>query len=218
MNTSPGIAEDVYQRLQQRVMRNDVTPGARIIIDQVAAEFGVSSTPVREALAQLEARGLVTKERLRGYRYAERITPDAFDQLWEFRALLEPNAARQAAARTSLSAKARLDAELQWISEHLHEGHTSDSLDPMSAFMAHDQRFHDLILELAGNAYARSAIQRANVQSQMLRLHFDENEADLAAEEHRRISDAVISGDAAGAEAAMRAHLEGAFTRLRPYV
>lgn len=213
---SAGVAEQVYQKLAQLIMQNDVAPGSRIVIDQIAAEFGVSSTPVREALAQLEAQGLVTKERLRGYRFAERLTPTEFDELWEFRLLLETNAARQAAGRISIAGRARLLAELATIShseEHLH-----DDYESMRAVLEHDLRLHDLILDLAGNSFARRAIKQANVHTRLLRVYFDAEGGRLAFHEHENIVNAIINGNMDEAESAMREHLEQSFGRLRPHI
>lgn len=210
-----GVAEKVYRELQQLVMQNDVEPGSRIVIDQIAAEFGVSSTPVREALAQLEIQGLVTKERLRGYRYAERITSDEFDELWEFRMLLEPNAARQAAARISLAGRSRLLSELGTVADA--DSDMQDDYFSMRTLLEHDFRLHDLIFELAGNSYARKAIAQANVHNQLLRLHFDGYDGRLAVQEHERLVQAIVNGDTDQADAAMRDHLECSFTRLRSH-
>lgn len=213
---SAGVAEEVYQKLTQLVMQNDVEPGSRIVIDQLASQFGVSSTPVREALAQLEIQGLVTKERLRGYRYAEKLTAQEFDELWDFRLLLEPNAARLAAARITLAGKSRLTSELSSVREPGRE--FQDDYVSMRTVLEHDLRFHDLILELAGNSFARRAIAQANVHTRLLRLHFEGADGGLAVNEHAALVDAIIEGDTVGAEAAMQAHLEHSFGRIRPHI
>lgn len=213
---SAGVAEQVYQQLTQLVMQNDVEPGSRIIIDQLASQFGVSSTPVREALAQLEIQGLVTKERLRGYRFAEKLSIEEFDELWDFRLLLEPNAARLAAARITLAGKTRLLQELSSVRDPSRE--LQDDYVSMRTVLEHDLRFHDLVLELAGNSFARRAIAQANVHTRLLRLHFEGSDGRQAVNEHAALIEAIVEGDTAKAEAAMQEHLEHSFGRLRPHL
>src|SRR4051794_32245065 len=91
------LADDVYEAIKTMLMDHVVRPGARISIDGLAREFQVSSTPVREALARLESEGLAVKEPLKGYRATELLTLAEFDDLYRFRLLLEPWAARRGA-------------------------------------------------------------------------------------------------------------------------
>ena len=91
------LADDVYEAIKTMLMDHVIRPGARISIDGLAREFQVSSTPVREALARLESEGLAVKEPLKGYRATPLLSLEEFDDLYRFRLLLEPWAARRAA-------------------------------------------------------------------------------------------------------------------------
>ena len=91
------LADDVYEAIKTMLMDHVIRPGARISIDGLAREFQVSSTPVREALARLESEGLAVKEPLKGYRATPLLSLAEFDDLYRFRQLLEPWAARRAA-------------------------------------------------------------------------------------------------------------------------
>lgn len=206
-----GVAEQVYQSLFRMVMESDIAPGSRMIIDKIAAELGVSSTPVREALARLETQGLVTKERLRGYFATEIMDATEFDDLWEFRLLIEPHAARQAAMRADRAGKIRLQYEIDTIRQvRLLEDYASKS-----TFREHDRRLHDLIFELAGNVHTRKAIAQAHIYNRMLRIGFAPIDGYHAIQEHADIVKAVVASDPDGAEAAMRAHIQQAYHRLR---
>jgi DNA-binding GntR family transcriptional regulator len=106
------LADDVYEAIKTMLMDHVIQPGARISIDGLAREFQVSSTPVREALARLESEGLADKEPLKGYRATPLLTLEEFDDLYQFRRLLEPWAARRAAELIDATGSLRLEAEL----------------------------------------------------------------------------------------------------------
>lgn len=211
---SGGVTEQVYQRLTRMVMQNDVAPGSRIVIDKVATELGVSSTPVREALARLESQGLVTKEPLRGYFAAEMITGAEFDDLWEFRLLLEPFAARRAAGRMTGIGRVKLRSEL----DSIRDVRLDDDYPSKLAVREHDHRLHGLIFELGGNAHAHRAFLQAHAHNRMLRVHFTAVEGYHAIQEHTDIVEALLAADPVAAEAAMQHHIENAYARLRGYL
>src|SRR5262245_61237058 len=94
-----GLADDVYGTLFDKLMSLSISPGARITVDALVRELEVSQTPIREALGRLEGEGLVFKTHLVGYSAAPQITRRRFDEIYELRLLVEPDAARRAAAR-----------------------------------------------------------------------------------------------------------------------
>ncbi len=209
-----GLTEQVYQDLLRMVMQNDVKPGSRMVIDKIAADLGVSSTPVREALARLETQGFVTKERLRGYFTTDLMSGAEFDDLWEFRLLVEPYAARRAAARIGGTGRVRLRAEVDGI----RGLRLDDDYPSKLAVREHDQRLHDLIFELAENQHARKAMGQAHSHNRMLRVHFTAVDGYRALQEHDDIVAAIVAGDPDAAEEAMRQHVENAYRRLRGYL
>ena len=91
------VSNDVYDAIYEHLMSLEIAPGARIPIDILARDLSVSQTPVREALSRLEREGLVGKLHLVGYSAAPQLTRKQFDDLYEFRLLLEPEGARHAA-------------------------------------------------------------------------------------------------------------------------
>lgn len=209
-----GVGEQVYQRLMQMVMQNDVAPGTRMIIDKIAGELGVSSTPVREALARLETQGLVTKEPLRGFFATELMSGAEFDDLWEFRLLVEPFAARRAAIRIGGTGRMRLRAEMDSISGV----ELTDDYPSKLVTREHDLRLHDLVFELSGNTHARRAMAQTHAHNRMLRIAFTADQGYQAIAEHGAIAAAIGPADADAAESAMRTHIEDSYTRLRGYL
>ena len=99
INRHHGLAEEAYEAIFAQLMALRIAPGSRITVDNLAREFNVSQTPIREALGRLEGEGLVIKTHLIGYSAAPQITRRRFDELYDLRLLLEP-AAAQRAART----------------------------------------------------------------------------------------------------------------------
>src|SRR3954447_4797766 len=84
----PALADEVYEAVKALVMDHVIAPGARVYIDGLARQLGVSQTPIREALARLESDGLVTKEPLRGYSATPLLTRSEVDDLFQFRLLV----------------------------------------------------------------------------------------------------------------------------------
>ncbi|MGH8868240.1 MAG: GntR family transcriptional regulator [Actinomycetes bacterium] len=206
-----GLADDVYEALKAMVMDHDIVPGARISIDGVAADLDVSPTPVREALARLEADGLAVKEPLRGYRATALLTRRELDDLFAFRLLIEPWAAARAAERTGPDDHARLAAEVASFDDAPPAGY-----DRYKALTAHDARFHALVTGMSGNDNVRLAFERTHCHLHVFRLYYVKQVGIHALAEHERIVSAVTAGDTAGAERAMRLHLEDSRDRLRP--
>lgn len=202
------LADDVYESIKAMVMDHVVRPGARVSIDGLARDLAVSPTPVREALARLESDGLVVKEPLKGYRATSLLTREEFDDLFAFRRLIEPWAARHAAERITTEGAEELLAELHSATPPL-----SEDYEGYKALTAHDTRFHALITRLSGSEQVRVAFERTHCHLHIFRLHYERDLGPEALAEHRRIADAVTAGDGDGAEAAMVAHLETAMTQ-----
>ncbi len=207
------LADDVFEALTAMVMDHVVAPGERMSIDGLATRLGVSPTPVREALARLEALGLARKEPLRGYRATPLLSRSDLDDLFELRLLVEPWAAGRAAraARGDDGAAAALSRLLAEMTEAPPEGY-----DRYRALTEHDRHFHDAVLSLAGNHHAREALARTHCHLHIFRLYYVQQIGSTALAEHTDIAEAVRAGDVRAAQHAMRAHLLASRNRLRP--
>jgi DNA-binding GntR family transcriptional regulator len=204
------LADDVFDTLTAMVMDHVVPPGERLSIDGLAQQLSVSPTPVREALARLEAVGLAVKEPLRGYRTTPLLTRTQLDDLFEFRLMLEPWAAGRAAKRASAEATKLLgeinDFDAAPVAGYAHYRALAD----------HDYRFHDQIMAMAGNEHARRAFQRTHCHLHIFRLYYVQQVGSSALHEHEAVARAVCDGDATAATKAMRTHLTHSRDRLRP--
>jgi DNA-binding GntR family transcriptional regulator len=199
-----GLAEEVYRRVRADIMSLRLPPDTRVSVDSLARELGVSQTPIREALSMLEANGLVSKRHFAGYATSPRMDHTQLDDLFEFRLLIEPHAARKAAGGMAESDMAVLAS-----------GELAPSHD---AFAEMDTEFHRLIARGAGNHLIADSLARLHIHVHIFRSCFRSEIAEEAVHEHDVIIAAIRSRDGAKAEAAMRRHIERSYGRLRDFI
>ena len=210
IHRSRGLADDVYGAIFNKLMSLDIAPGARITVDGLVRELEVSHTPIREALGRLEAEGLVVKTHLVGYSASPQITRRHFDELYELRLLLEPNAARHAARRITAPTMLKLRETADQMRQL---GGHRERLS-YSSFARLDAHFHDQIMEIAGNELIRDTLTHLHTHFHIFRLMFHARVTDEALVEHEGLLAAFSSGDESGAEQAMREHIDRSRRRL----
>ena len=189
---------ETYGRLLEEIRTGQLRPRMRLTETELAARLGISRTPVREALRQLEADGLVTHvprvgAAVRALDYSEVM------ELYEMRCVLEGTAARLAARAASdieLSELAAIDAEM------------AGAGGPRLAEL--NRLFHLTLLDAAKNRFLSRAMN--GLQKTLLILGpstLEEADRQAAAQqEHARIMAALMARDGAAAETAMRSHIE----------
>jgi DNA-binding GntR family transcriptional regulator len=189
-------------------MDDRLAPGARISMESLARELDVSPTPVREALARLDAEGLVVKRPLAGYTVSPQLDLAAFEDLFRMRMLLEPEAARLAAGRS-------VDlAELTDLTERMANVPAGEGYAAYRDQVALDARFHDAIATASGSPLLREAISRLRAHMHLYRLYWRSGIATTTATEHDRIIAALAVGDPDAVAEAMYAHLRTSHDRL----
>ncbi len=205
------MADGVYDNIYERLMSLDIAPGARIAIDVLARELDISQTPVREALSRLEREGLVRKAHLIGYSAAPQLTRKQFDDLYEFRLLLEPQGARMAARNMTADALAGLEA----AAADMQDGSPPvDRNSRYSRFARADAQFHDAILRIAGNNVMRQALSGQHVHLHLFRLMFHARVTVEALDEHETLLVAFRNRDPEAAAQAMHDHIQRSHDRL----
>jgi DNA-binding GntR family transcriptional regulator len=198
---SSATRDNVYLELRGAIVSATLAPGAQLSENALAGEMSVSRTPVREALAMLRDERLVAVVPQLGT-FVTRIAPSAVADAAFVREALECSAVRLAAERITASALEALQANLAAQDDAVRRGDTQ-------AFDALDNDLHRLLCEAAGHAIAWSLARRANGQLDRVR-GLSLPEPGYLAEmvlEHRAVVAAVASGDASGAEEALRRHL-----------
>lgn len=188
-----------YRKLLDEIRSGRLNAGDRLRETDLAERLGVSRTPIREAIRQLEADGLVTHvprqgASLRTLDYAEVM------ELYEMRAVLEGTAAR-------LAARAASDIEIEELAA-LNQDLAEAGDGPEAVLL--NRQFHGAILDAAKNRFLARSMTSLHKALMILGpttlTHADR--ARDAIEEHRGILDAIKARDGALAEAVMRAHIE----------
>ncbi|MFC7405694.1 GntR family transcriptional regulator [Georgenia alba] len=205
------MAERVYETLLSRILSPDLKPGERITIDAVARSLGVSQTPIREALHRLDNEGLVVRTHNSGYRVAEPMNREEFEELIDMRLLLEPAIARRAAEHIEPEALAELRDINAKMAEPAAEGQGSG----YAVFARLDAELHDRIAQGARNRVMRTALTRLHTHVQLFRLNYTVQITSLAIGEHDAVIDAIGARDPDGAAYAMRSHILASAERFR---
>jgi DNA-binding GntR family transcriptional regulator len=197
------LYEEVAELLRQRIFAgkaSDMEPGAWIDELKLAQEYGISRTPLREAIKVLAAEGLVTMKMRRGAYVTEVNAKDLHD-VFHLMAVLEADAAGTVASTATA-------AELQEL-EALHQQLEKAARDRVQFFQL-NEAFHVKLLEVANNRWAgqmvadlRKVMKLNRAQSLLKAGRIEESLA-----EHAAIMAALTRRDAAAAQAAMRAHIE----------
>ena len=203
----PGLVEEVYNLIKADIISLRIPPDARISVDNLVRELGVSQTPIREALSMLEGIGLVSKKHCVGYWTAPTLDRTQFDHLFEIRLLIEPFAARRATERLEKSDL----KELSDLARNMEQGMTRESYH---RFADQDCAFHNRISSASGNLLVADAYSRLHAHMHIFRLRFHSEVTSEAFSEHAGIIKAMEAHDPAQAEEAMRAHLYRSYYRL----
>ena len=187
--------------LRAAIVDGRLEAGERYSVAQLAERFGVSRTPVREALLVLERQGVVRFERNRGVRVLETTAHD-LEEVFVLRLLLEVPATRRACDQLTRNDLAGLDRELKAMARLAKEGDEA-------AFMAHDKRFHEIILRASGNRRLATIVSQLRDFVRFRGASTVGRSRDMQAilSEHVVVLDALRGRDAKAAAAAMRAHL-----------
>ncbi len=193
------LSQQIRDQLLDRIMRGELSPGARLIELRIAAEFATSQAPVREALRELEAMGVIETLPNKGAR-VRTITNDELCQLYDVRAQLE-SYATQLATEKGVALKSRLKEIVRAMKKAARE-------EDSTAFAGENSHFHRSIVEASGNTILLDLWENLNVQARTMTnvTRSRRNLMDLA-DSHLPIIDAIASGDAGLANRLAKEHV-----------
>jgi GntR family transcriptional regulator of vanillate catabolism len=214
------LVDDVTNRLRDLILSHQLPPGLKLLQTELAEQFGVSRTPLREAIRLLEYDGLVRVSN--GNRTVEVVefSRDDLRQLYEIREVIDGLAARLLADRELPShVDSALVRSLGVMAESVYPLHGK------KLFAAHLE-FHSIIVEHSGNSRLLSHLPLVRLTAASLRDEFPaavrslsnspdeaEKRARVTISEHQRIYDAIRSGDGVEAERQARCHIRGTIDR-----
>jgi DNA-binding GntR family transcriptional regulator len=205
------LTDDTYEQIKSLLMDHAIKPGERVSIDGLARTLKVSQTPIREALARLESDELVIRKPLTGYSATPVLTLGQLVELYEFRFLVEPKAIELATQKLTADQEEALREELAQV-KAISTGSTYSAYKEV---IAHDTRFHQLIVRLSGNTFLENAYLKTHCHLHLFRLNpTTQKIQSQALREHGEIVRAISSRNPQKAREAMVEHLENSRARM----
>jgi len=205
----------VYENLKRRIITNALKPGDPLNEGILSKEFKISKTPVREALQQLEKKGLVENIPGKGA-FVSRFSFQDIRELFEIREILECEVIKRVAARGDLNL-----AEARSIRDKFTASETNGGRNGKNYFSAGDQ-IHSFIFHAYGNRKLIREYQGLQEQIARITLYFlTPNRQERAAKsfkEHLEIIDSLIARDPQRAEKAIRIHLQNSLEYLKTVI
>ncbi|MFZ3117807.1 MAG: GntR family transcriptional regulator [Variovorax sp.] len=202
--TPRALYEEVAELLRQRIFSRELEPGSWIDEMKIAEEYGISRTPLREALKVLAAEGLVTMKVRRGA-YVTEVSQQDLADVYHLLSLLESDAAGVVAERAT---EAQLHT-LQLLHAELEAAAIPGQVD-REHFFAINERFHMQLLAIANNRWRDQMVadlrkvMKLNRHNSLLKS----GRIDESLREHRALMAAIVAKDPAAAMARMREHFD----------
>lgn len=192
--------EQAIAGIRDAIRAGAFAPGQRLVVADLCRRLGVSAGPVREAIRRLTGEGLVDITPHKGATVRE-FGPREVAEIFAVREVIEGLAARLAAQRIALGDhRARMEAMI---------GEMEKVRRDREDYVPHNQRFHELIYEMADNRRVEEIASTLTLPIYRLRFHYAMRlrYIEASAQEHEAIARAILAGDGPAAEAAMRTHI-----------
>ncbi|HET7792729.1 MAG TPA: GntR family transcriptional regulator [Rhizobacter sp.] len=194
------LYEQVAERLRTSILAHTLAPGSWIDEQALAAEYGISRTPLREALKVLASEGLVTMKLRRGA-YVTEVSERDLSEVFHLLALLEGDAAGVVATEATDTELAELEALHQQLEQ---------TVTDREAFFRANEQFHIRLLQIDDN---RWRLQMVNDLRRVMKLNrhqslFKQGRLDASLAEHREIMAALKARDAASVKRLMQQHIQ----------
>ena len=192
------LYQQVAERLRQQIFARELEPGNWIDEQRLAADYGISRTPLREALKVLAVEGLVTMKVRRGA-YVTEMSRQDVSEVYQLLGLLESDAAAQVACNASteqLEDLARMHGELE------------RAIGERQSYFAINEAFHLRLLDIDGNRWRQQIVKDLRKVMKLNRHHslFREGRLQESLNEHRELMAALQSRDGERARALMQRH------------
>ena len=195
------LYEDVAERLREQIFAHELAPGSWLDEQSLALAFGLSRTPMREAIKVLASEGLVTTKMNKGA-YVTEVERRDLEQIFTVLSLLEGEAAKETALRAT-------EAELTQLDDLHHRLEKAAADRDLEQFFEINVRFHEMIQEIAANPWMNGVINDLRKVLKLQRRDSLSRSGRLLSSlvEHREILQAILKRDPLAAEEAMRKHL-----------
>jgi DNA-binding GntR family transcriptional regulator len=201
LSAQPNLVEQVHEAILLEISSGKLTPGTRIIQEQIATELGVSRQPVQQALLLLRNQGVLSDAPGRGLIVAP-LDPDHIRHMYDVRAVIEGLAFRKAALNNSETAKRE-------GSSYISKGRKAAQSGSVREMIAADMAFHHFVYVLSENLLVAPAMDTHWTYTQRVMgevLMRDEKPRDIW-DQHETLLQDIVSGDGALAEEHAREHI-----------
>jgi GntR family carbon starvation induced transcriptional regulator len=200
------LSTTLAERLRSAIMRGELVPGSKLVLDRIRASYGVSLSPLREALWRLESEGLVQAEDQRGYRVAP-VSADNLTEVIRLRVELESMAAREAVLHGDAAWEGRILSALHQLNRSRRG---QRSAEEQEEWEQRHRAFHAELISACRMPMLQQFCETLHDQSDRYRRIFlkdHEPDRDVPAE-HAAIADAMIGRRAEDAARMLRDHIE----------
>jgi DNA-binding GntR family transcriptional regulator len=201
LSVQPNLVEQVHEAILLEISVGKLTPGTRIIQEQIASELGVSRQPVQQALLLLRNQGLLRDAPGRGLIVAP-LDPDHIRQMYEVRAVLEGLAFRKAATNNAETARSQGPLLIKQGRQAVKSGQVPQLINA-------DMAFHHFVYGLSDNLLVAPTMDAHWTYTQRVMgevLMRDEKPRDIW-DQHEDLLQSVVDGDPVAAEQKARQHI-----------
>jgi DNA-binding GntR family transcriptional regulator len=205
------LRQKVYEQLRARILDAQLTPGEVINLRGIAAEYGVSLLPVREAIWQLESERVLVVESNKKIR-VNHLTVSEFDEVLHLRLLLESEAIEKACRLRPQAAVPKLQRILEAMEKQIGTN--------FKAYIKKNDQFHQTIYSYAGSALLLELIQRllARVNPYVYLYAIENKDLTAPSDCHRKMFEGFAEGDGAKAVEALKRDLNHAASYILPHL
>lgn len=207
------LADKAYQKLLKKILSGKIAEGERIVIDRIAKEFDISLIPVREALARLNAQGMVEYIANKGYQVINAPSKSDYDQLFAARLSMEYGAMHIGFGNVD----DKFVKKLEDINERIKQIETADPNQLFDKFVKLNDAFHLAIVGLSNSTPLIEAYDKLGCGPQVGRRMYYKGVPDLTINiaEHCVIIEALKARDQSAALAALDSHNHGGLIRFK---
>lgn len=199
------LRQQVAHALRAALVAGEMRPGVLYSAPALAEKFGVSATPVREAMLDLAGEGLVEAVRNKGFRVTE-LSDRELDEITQLRMLIEVPTVGEVARLCDEELAPKAEALRQSAREIEALAEERDLI----RYVEVDRQFHLALLALAGNRHIVEVIGNLRARSRLYGLHqlADRGQLAASAREHEELVDLILARDVEGAERLMAQHIK----------
>jgi phosphonate utilization transcriptional regulator len=198
----------VQVEIERLILRGDLATGQHVNESELAARFGTSRGPVREALRALEESRLVRSEKNRGV-FVREISVAEADEIYDVREALDELIGRRVAERIS-------PAQLRELTDVVAQMDHAVTLRDVKSYHALNLQFHDLLVDFAGNARLTESYRLLTKGLLLFRLRGLQDGGGFAVSntEHKAVVAAIAAGDGGEAGRLLRRHAAESRARM----